>query len=441
MERLILILIKNQMKNIYIIIVVILLSSCGQDVDLPGINVETDLNKIPLPEDDKDLIQIESKPETEPMIHNGGLHTVEDFERVRANLDKTPWKEGWELLKASQYAQLNFTTYPTETIVRGGDGENYMNAARGAAAAYQLGLRWKIENKTEYADKAVEILNAWAKTCKKLGGDSNISLAAGIYGHEFAIAGELLRDYEGWSSADFHVYQQWMLDVFYPANKDFLVRHHDTNPLHYWANWGLCNLASTMAIGILTDRRDIYNEAIEHFQTGETNGRLTHAIYYVFSGEYENFAQWQESGRDQGHTLMCVGMTGVILQLAWNQGDDFFSYKDNLYLKACEYAACYNYTANPVPYMTYIWQKQNAWGGISPETQSELGESGRGNLRPIWALPYYHYSKVKNLSDVTKFQYTEIGCNRNFPEGGGGNYGEASGGFDTLGFGTLMFTQ
>lgn len=69
-----------------------------------------------------------------------------------------------------------------------------------------------------------------------------------------------------------------MLTVWYPANKDFLERHHGTNDLHYWANWGLCNIASTMAIGILTDRRDIYNEAVTHFQVGETNGRITRAI-------------------------------------------------------------------------------------------------------------------------------------------------------------------
>ena len=196
-----------------------------------------------------------------------------------------------------------------------------------------------------------------------------------------------------------------------------------------------------MAIGILTDRRDIYNEAVEHFQTGATNGRITHAIYYEFPGT--NFAQLQESGRDQGHTLMCVGLLGTICQLAYNQGDDFFAYKDNLFNKACEYAAAYNYAmvnADELPFMTYIWQQNNAWGGITPVTQPVLGEGGRGGLRPIMALPYYHYAKVKKL-DSEHIQYTEIGCNRLFPEGGGDNYGDTSGGYDALGFGTLMYAR
>lgn len=432
------------MKKLYYLVAALTfvsLTSCGDGFNFPEVGVETDLYKIPLPE--TNLVEVESKEISMPMDHVGGLHTEEDFERIREKLKagESPWVEGYEVLKNSRYAQLSFQTWPTEIIVRGGGvGENYMNAARGAAAAYQLALRWKIEENGQYAKKAVEILNKWAKTCIGLGGDSNVSLGAGIYGFEFAIAGELLRDYAGWAPKDFAAYQQWMLSVFYPANKDFLVRHHGTNPLHYWANWGLCNLASTMAIGILTDRRDIYNEAIEHFQTGETNARFTLAIYHVYDGEYANFAQLQESGRDQGHTLMCVGLLGTICQLAYNQGDDFFKYKDNMFLKACEYAACFNYTNDGVPYKLYTWNKQNPWGGISPEDQPALGTNGRGNLRPIWALPYYHYAKVKNVLD-TKIKYTQIARDKSFPEGGAGNYGETSGGFDALGFGTLMYAR
>jgi len=93
-----------------------------------------------------------------------------------------------------------------------------------------------------------------------------------------------------------------------------------------------------------------------------------------------------------------------------------------------------------LPFMTYVWQQNNQWGGISPVTQSVMGEGGRGGTRPIMALPYYHYSKIKNLeADLT--QYTKIGCDRLFPEGGGDNYGTASGGYDALGFGTLMYAR
>lgn len=432
------------MKKLYVIaaaFTLLSLTGCGDGIDFDSPGVETDLFKIPLPENNVGLVQVESKPATEPMSH-AGIHTEADFERIRQKLSEgaEPWTTAYEVLKNNSFSHKNTDTYPTEWIKRGISGdENYANAMRAAAIIYQQALRWKIEGDTEYADKAVENLNKWVRTCVGVTGNSNLSLAAGIYGYEFAIVGELLRGYENWDAADFTAYQKWLLDVFYPANKDFLVRHHGTNHLHYWANWGLCNIASVMAIGIAADRRDIYNEGIEHLQTGVTNGRIRRAIYYDYSPEY-NFAQWQESGRDQGHTLMCVGMVGIIFQLAWSQGDDFFAYDNNLFLRACEYAACCNYTNESVPYTLYIWQQQNQWGGISPSEFPVVGEGGRGNLRPIWALPYYHYKVEKNIDDDL-LKYTTIAVERNYPEGGGNNYGTGSGGFDVLGFGTLMYAR
>lgn len=109
-------------------------------------------------------------------IHPGGLHTQADFDRVKAQLAKgnTKVKQAYEILKSAAYAQPSVQTYPVETIIRGGgSGENYMNAARGAAMAYQNALRWKIEDNTECADAAVRILMAWATTTKAIGGDTN----------------------------------------------------------------------------------------------------------------------------------------------------------------------------------------------------------------------------------------------------------------------------
>ena len=69
------------MKKIYYITAVfatLFLVGCGDGIDLPGVNVETDLNKIPLPDNNVNLEQVELKPSTEPMLHEG-LHTEEDF--------------------------------------------------------------------------------------------------------------------------------------------------------------------------------------------------------------------------------------------------------------------------------------------------------------------------------------------------------------------------
>ena len=137
-------------------------------------------------------------------VHPGGLHTEADFARVKAQLaaGNSKVKQAFVKLTSAAYAQSNVQTSPTETIVRGGSGENYMNAARGAAMAYQNALRWKIEGKKGNADAAVRILMSWARTTKAISGDSNQYLASGIYGYAFAQAAELMRDYDGWSGDD-----------------------------------------------------------------------------------------------------------------------------------------------------------------------------------------------------------------------------------------------
>jgi hypothetical protein len=384
------------------------------------------------------------KPETTPMLHVGGLHTAADFERIRGKLAaaEEPWAAAWAKLTESKYAQATWTPYPTEYIHRSGTGDNYMNAARSAAAAYQMGLRWKISGEAKYAARAVYILNRWAAECKGITGNTNASLASGLYGYEFAAAGELLRDYSGWEAADFQKFQQWLVSVFWPGNYDFLNRHHDTFDDHYWANWDLCNLASALAIGITADRRDIYNYAVDYLQNGRGNGKFSKAVNYIHTLNGEELGQMQESGRDQGHTTLCAALMGFICQITWNQGDDFYGLDNNRFLKGCEYTAKYNVAGLNVPFETYVrkYGNKNSNPNGLYETHTGVSPASRGTVRPMWAAPYWHYKAAKGLSD-SKLTYTKMGLDAVGIEGGGGHYGETSGGFDQLGFGTLMYTR
>lgn len=380
----------------------------------------------------------------QPMRHGksyGALHTESDFRRIRKNLDKSPWKEDWQKFKNNVFTQDTVPTFAVNELRVGGRlRENYLSAARGAAAAYQNAVYYRITGDKAHADKAVEILNAWASTCKEFKGDTNVSLRKGIYGYQFAVAGELMRNYAGWKADRFKAFQEWLLSFFYPRNSEFLKTHHGTPNDHYWANWGLANVASLVAIGIVTDRRDIYNEGIEHFEHGKTNGCLTRAIFKVFDGNDKYLAQWQETNRDWGHTHMCQGLVGVICQMAWNQGDDFFSYADNLFLKGCEYTAKYNYAQLDVPNVPYTREYKGTWGTAYQECLTiPPRQQYSGDARPIWALPYYHYAKVEKV-DKARYQYTEQALKMTAPEGGP-DLRSNSGGFDTFGYGTLMYAR
>lgn len=393
-------------------------------------------------------------------IHPGGLHTQEDFDRIKAQLlaNEPSVVQGYENLKANGYSSSTVETWPVETIVRGGSsGQNYINAARGAAMAYQNALRWKISGDEAHAQRAIYILNRWARECKAVTGDTNQSLAAGLYGYEFANAAELMRDYPGWAAEDFKKFQEWMLTIWYPRCIDFLKRRHDTwpqgRPGHYWSNWGLCNVLGVMSIGILCDDVFIYNQGLSYYKydlvgnyTGnqtppirnegltEFLGNLVPAVHADNRGPYGYLGQMQESGRDQGHALMALGLAVDICQMAWNQGDDLFSHMDNRLAAGIEFVAAYNSGTDNLPWTEYWYRDvrtadHNAW------KQTDNNGGGRGERRSYWDRIIGHYEGIKGVTmNNSRLMRDVLG-----PDYGGS--GGTSGGYDHLGFTTLTCTR
>ncbi|HRJ71912.1 MAG TPA: alginate lyase family protein [Terrimicrobiaceae bacterium] len=362
-------------------------------------------------------------------LHPGMLHNEEDFDRMRRSRAREPWKSGLERLLASRHGRLDWQPAPEEIVVRGTGRdvllpENYGKLYRDAAAAYACALRWKVTRERDYAEKAVEILDAWSSTLKKITGSSDAALAAGFSGYQFANAAEILRTYRGWTPENFDRFKAMMREVFLPINEDFLERHNGTKIDHYWANWDLCNMASLMAIGILCDDRSLYDKAVRYFKHGKGNGAIKNAVYYVHPG---GLGQWQEAGRDQGHATLGIPLMATICEMAWKQGDDLYGYDNNRFLAGCEYVAKYN-LGEEVPFKTYV--------NSSHGTQQTISEVGRGQLRPGWELVFNHYVVRKRLPAP----YTEQMAAKIRPEGGGGDYGPNSGGYDQLGYGTLTAT-
>ena len=362
------------------------------------------------------------------ITYPGLLHTQADFDRMAAKVrvGAQPWQAGWDRLVANPHSQSTWKPRATATVVRGGAGENYALLYNDIHAAYQNALRWRIRGDTAHADAARDILKAWSVTLTSLTGDADRFLAAGIYGYQFACAADIMRSYPGFDLAGF---QSMMLKVFYPLNNQFLTRHNGACITNYWANWDLCNTASILAIGVLCADQAKINQAVDYFKNGAGNGAITHAVPYLYTS---GLGQWQESGRDQGHTMLGIGLMGAICEMAWSQGIDLYGYDDSRFLRGCEYVAAYN-LGQDVPFTTYNWRN-----GVNcaPQTQAVVSAASRGQNRPVWELVYNHYVKRKGLAAPNTAAYAA----RVRVEGGGGDYGGDSGGFDQLGFGTLAYT-
>ncbi|WP_327318591.1 alginate lyase family protein [Streptomyces sp. NBC_01235] len=367
--------------------------------------------------------------------HPGMLHNAGDINRakVRVAAGTDPWLSGWNKLTANSHSQSTWTPNPQATVYRGsGYPENYGILYNDIAAAYQNALRWNVAGTSANGDCAVRILNAWSNTLTSIQGNADRFLAAGIYGWEFANAAELMRGYPGFDLARF---QRMMLNVFYPMNNDFLLHHNGACITNYWANWDLCNMASVMAIGILCDDGAKYDQAVNYFKTGAGNGSIQHAVPFLYSNvEGYDLGQWQESGRDQGHTMMGMGQMGAICEMAWNQGDDLYGYDSRRFFKAAQYVAKYNIGLS-VPYTTYTWGSGTT---CAQNSQTVISSGSRGQVRPVWAMLHFHYNRRVYLDDkyISQMYYNLVA-----PEGGGGDYGSTSGGYDQLGFGTLMYAK
>ncbi|MXN90767.1 cell wall anchor protein [Flavobacterium sp. Sd200] len=381
-------------------------------------------------------------PANKVFTHPGLLHTESDFSRMKTNVEagNQPWLSGWQKLIDNSHSSANYTMQgPVVNLIRGGNStevplpDNYSTAFNDAAGAYQNAIVWKVTGNAANANKAIQILNAWAATCTSIIGNSNKALGAGLYGYQFANAAEIMRGYSGWAAADFNTFKQWMRNVWYPVSKDFIDTHYNTCISHYWANWDLCNIASIMSIAVLTDDVPMYTFAIDYLMTGNGNGQLLKTINHIHakSGNDDiDLGQIQESGRDQGHALLCMGLMGTIAQMAGNQGEDIWGYNDNMILKGAEYLAKYNYARLDVPFTSYT-----NCANVTHATVAN--DASRGNIRPIWERIRSHYVTKQRKAA----RYTVMAADMHSAEGGGGDYGPNSGGFDDLGFGTLLYTQ
>lgn len=370
-----------------------------------------------------------------------------------------------KILRMAEYAQPTAATYPAETIVRGGSGQNYINTCRGAAIAYQNALRWKIEDNQACAKHAVEVLMKWCNTTKNVTGSSDQFLAFGLYGYQFAQAAELMRDYEGWKPADFEKFKKWMLNIWYQGSIDFLRRHNGTwensgkwwqAPGHYWSNWGLCNAMCVLSIGVLCDDVFIYNQglgAIKYDQVGtfkdprtdnpiladgltEFLGNFVVTTYpsELETGAYGKLGQLNESGRDAGHAAMSLGLAVDIAHQIWNQGDDLFAYMDHRLAAGTEYLAAQTQSVEGLPWVNYHYYT-NGFHYSDSRSWLMTGPAMGAQMRPYWGTVIGIYEGVKGVKmPFSEQAYEKMGID-------GGGQGGTSGGYDHMGYSVLMNTR
>lgn len=271
-------------------------------------------------------------------VHPGLMVNDADISRIKSKLaaQLDPWQSSWIKLTGLVYSQYTYTNNAVPGVYRGTANGVTANADllwHDAAAAFALGLRWKIEGDERYAKAAAAILVAWGETLENFDIGDDEYLTAGLQGYELANAAELIRDYTPFAESGMETFTNMFSRTFLTKNIYFLNHEapSEHNVRHFFANWELCNMASVMAFGVLTDNSTLFDFAVEYFKNGDGNGAINNCITDIVEepGTGKRIGQGQESGRDQGHSGLDFQLLGVVAQQAWNQGVDLYSYNNS----------------------------------------------------------------------------------------------------------------
>ncbi|NUR98379.1 MAG: Ig family protein [Kribbellaceae bacterium] len=290
----------------------------------------------------------------------------------------SPMYDGFLAMAANGRSSYDYVVRNVGQITSWGRGPaNYMSeAVSDSGAAYQNALMWSATGDKRYADKARDILDAWAASLTAITGADG-QLGVGLQVFKFVNAAEILRysGYDGWSPDAVQRCAESFREVWYPAVSG--------NALFANGNWDLAALQAILAIAVFCDDRVMLENAIRYAVAGAGNGRIEHIVVSATG-------QGQESGRSQSYAQLALGLLANCAAVAWNQGVDLFGHLDNRTLKGFEYTARYNLGDDSVPFTPDL----DRTGKYIKKVISTIN---RGAFPPIYELAYAHYVSRRGL--------------------------------------------
>ncbi len=276
--------------------------------------------------------------------------TLEELATIKASLNQEPWKQGYAVLAGDGHSKLTYTMQgPFANVSRAGAYDQYLGAWRNdMVAVYNLARMSYFTGNGDYAQKARDILIAWATTHTSFTGNES-GLDLGDYAVCYAGGASILRGtWSGWTAADTTTVQNYFTNVLWPAS---LASGNVVGP----ANKGALYMASGIGIAAFCDDTAKFNQIVNLFRTDHAGG-LPNTLPIGEIGE---------TGRDLGHGHGTLTGLTFVAEVAWKQGIDLYSELDNRLLACGEYYARNTFTTdNPfVPFGTidYHYFANNAY--------------------------------------------------------------------------------
>ncbi|MFC5801953.1 alginate lyase family protein [Streptomyces formicae] len=260
-----------------------------------------------------------------------------DFTREKVNAGAQPWKGAYDQMTASKYASLSRVPKPRAVVECGSySNPNYgcTDEREDAIAAYTLSLAWYVTRDSRYAQKAIEIMDAWSAVIKDHT-NSNAPLQTGWAGSSWPRAAEIIRyTYTGWPQDRVDRFKTMLRTVYLPEV---------AGGSHSNGNWELSMTEAAIGIAVFLEDRAAYDNAVAKFR-----GRVPAYLYLTTDGSLPKTAPgsgldtrdeivryWQgqttfvnglsqETCRDLTHTGYGLSAISHIAETSRIQGQDLY---------------------------------------------------------------------------------------------------------------------
>ncbi|MEU5685067.1 hypothetical protein DEJ48_20750 [Streptomyces venezuelae] len=273
--------------------------------------------------------------------HPGVLVGKEQLERARARVRgrEEPWFAAYEQMRKSKYAADDYTARPYAVVECPPDtrpGRGCVEEREDALAAYTHALLWNVTGERAHAEKAVQIMDAWAKVITRHTED-NAGLQTAWAASSWARAAEAVRyTYDGWPDGQLLRFERMLRNAYLPQVRDGAAERN--------GNWDLVMADATMSMAVFLDDHATFEKAVQHFRTRvpayfylESDGKLPVAPagstidtaaelkkYWFGQGTYADGLS-QETCRNFKHASYSLAATSHMAETARHQGVDLYA--------------------------------------------------------------------------------------------------------------------
>ena len=283
-----------------------------------------------------------------------------DFVRAKVQAGAQPWTNAFNQAKSSSYASLSRTPTP-RAVVECGPYSNpnlgCTNEREDAIAAYTDALLWYLTGDDRYAQKAIQLMDAWSATIQDHT-NSNAPLQTAWSASSWPKAAEIIKYLHGnWPNSG--RFATMLRNVYLPE----IINGSNSN-----GNWELSMTEAIQGIGVFLEDKTVYDKAIALYRVRvpayvylESDGALPKTkpsqnldtrdkivAYWQGQGTFVT-GLTQETCRDFTHTGYGISSISHVLETSRIQGIDLYPEFGERLRQALGFQSRWERNLEPVP--------------------------------------------------------------------------------------------